>query len=140
MFSFFKVLLFCLAFVLILFSKDIGEKITKLFQNKWFALFIPLLIGSSLVAYFEDYLLFILTYLKWALNYAIVFFVGALPFTNGAWLIAATPILLGLSVLPVYLFVFIRMRKSVIPITYAGFISALVWIFVMVIFATSMHG
>lgn len=140
MFSLSLVLFFCMGSVLVIFSKDINEKIKKFFANKWLALFIPLLLASFLVAYFETYILFGLLSLKWALYQALVFFVEAQPLHKGAWLLAATPILLGLSIMPVYLLVVIKKRKTVIPITYAGFMSALLWLFVVVIFATSMHG
>jgi hypothetical protein len=140
MYSFTVVLLFSLCAVLVVFSQDIYDQLKKLFGKKWVTVFVPILIASFLVAYFESDILFILHHIKWALYQAISFFVSVLPFQWGAWLLIATPIIMILTFLAPMLIKITKQRTSVIPVTYLGFMTALIWIFVVILFATSMHG
>jgi hypothetical protein len=117
-----------LAAIVIFFSKEFGEYIKKVLNIPVLGLILPIALVSSLVVYFNDWVLWGVLTFRYKLHACYLTLVNLATFT-GNTLIAGVCILMIFSVLPIVLINFYCKRSFYKEFEHRYIASALLWIF-----------
>lgn len=123
----------CFFTICIMFAKEFGNMFKKILKVPGLKLLLPLGLLTILWVAYEPYVLTALLYTKWALVTAINWLASWLPFSVGALVLVATPILLLICLLPSYLLNRLSLKRNRHVFYYAGFLTAVLWLFLVIV-------
>ncbi|WED42339.1 hypothetical protein [Legionella cardiaca] len=122
--------------IVVLFSREFGNFFKKMFAIRGMKLFLPLILVSTLVVYYEYWISVGLLNIKWVLHRVASMIADWLPFT-GALLVANILVLMLVSVLPVAFANFLNKRRHYEPLRYAFVISMVLWLLTAILLTVS---
>lgn len=126
--------------MIVIFSQDIKKVFKSIFAYKIAQFILPLLLASTVIYVFNEWVLWVLYYYSYGLKIALHFVIQNMPFQYGAEIIARVLLLCIISVLPVVVLKFIFSKKSYIPFQYPYLTSTVLWIITAMILAVNTFG
>ncbi|KTD50177.1 hypothetical protein Lqui_1502 [Legionella quinlivanii] len=124
---------FCSA-IIVFFAEEFGGVAKKIFAIPGVKLILPLLIASSIVALYEDWIVWILLINKYAFHSAMSSIASLFPFEQFAAETVQILFLLILTLVPPFIFITLRKRKTILPFPYTWLICLLLWLFFSILF------
>jgi hypothetical protein len=125
--------------IIVTFSKELGNFIKKILAIPGVGLLLPLTLVTILVVTYEPWVLAGLFYIKSSLHSTIMRVVSILPFQTGAQIIVATLVIMGLTLLPVLALNVWSKRRTRLPFSHSGVISAAIWLLVAILFSFNLY-
>ncbi|MDI9819738.1 MULTISPECIES: hypothetical protein [unclassified Legionella] len=122
--------------ITVFFTQEIANVLKKVFAAPGMPVVIPLLLASSLIAYYEDWVVWGLLAIKTLLHRMASLIASWLPF-NGALLVANILVLMICSVLPVAVANFWVKHKRFESFNHAFFINMLLWLLLTILLTVS---
>lgn len=125
--------------IIILFSREFGALFKKIFAFRGAKLFLPLIIITWFIVFYEPYVYFVLLFIKRNLHLLITFVADYLPFSFGATSVVSIIVLTIVAILPVYALDVWSIRKTRYPFAYGKFLSVFLWLWVVVLITIGFY-
>lgn len=125
--------------IIILFSREFGALFKKIFAFRGAKLFLPLIVITWFIVFYEPYVYFVLLFIKRNLHLLITFVADYLPFEFGANSAISIIVLTMVAILPKYAMDVWSIRKTRYPFVYGTFLSTFLWLWVVVLITIGFY-
>ncbi|WP_028388279.1 hypothetical protein [Legionella fairfieldensis] len=114
--------------IIVFFSQEFVNFFKKLFAIPGMTLFLPLLLITALLVYYEPWFSWILSIIQTIFDKLVVAIANVLSFHRGVKYVASVLVLWSLSVLPVWIIDVWYKRKTYHAFSYSYLISTVIWL------------
>lgn len=119
--------------IFVLFSKEFGNLIKKIFTIPGTKLLLPLVLITTFYVLFEPWAILFILKLKALLHLLVAAIESLIPFTWAADFVANLLVLITFTLLPVFALNAWCIKKTYVPFKYPYLLSTILWLFIAVL-------